>query len=96
MCELWTRQWAGASVDEVKAHGSGSEAASADQAATILVMRAVRELLPRGKRRLGVELLEAVRERRFFEGGKEQNLRAVRQDWRVGYKGLRRIGERAR
>jgi len=48
MCKLWTRQWAGASVDEVKAHGSGSEAASADQAATVLVMRAVRELLPRG------------------------------------------------
>jgi len=59
-------------VDEVKAgvaHGSGREAASADQAATILVLRGVRELLPRGKRRLGVELLEAVRERRFLGGG---------------------------
>lgn len=75
MCELWTGQWAGESVDEVKAgvaHGSGRDAASADQAATILVMRAVRELLPRAKRRLGEDSQEAVGRGAFLEGARSR------------------------
>jgi hypothetical protein len=52
-------------------------------------LRGVREPLPRGKRRLvrsGGRRRESG-EALFLEGVKAQNLRAVRQDWGVGYKG---------
>jgi hypothetical protein len=58
-------------VHEVKsgvAHGSGRAAASADQGRGDIGLRGVREPLPRGKRRLGVESQEAVGRGVFWRG----------------------------
>jgi len=61
-------------VDEVKAgvaHGSGREAASADQAAAILVLRGVREFFRRGKRKIRRGVPEGSRDS-FLEGARSR------------------------
>jgi hypothetical protein len=75
-------------VDEVKAgvaHGSGRRGGICRSGRGDIGLRGVREPLPRGKKRLGVESQEAVGRGVFFGGGKAPNLRAVR-GLGVGYK----------